>query len=468
MIVYGALMPHPPIIVPEIGGADLLEAQATVQGMRELAQEVCRHTPETLVFITPHGNVFSDTLSLLCGQAVLKGDLGAFGHPEVRYQHPSDPEFERLLLKEASANKVELVGITEILARAHGLNPDLDHGILVPLYYLEQAGLKKTKVVAISIGFLSRERLYTFGTIIAKVAQSLGRRVAMIASGDMSHRLKHKGPYSYHPDGQVFDLKVKELLAQGDVKGVLELPSQLVENAGECGYRSIIVLMGALEGRSFSSLVFSYEGPFGVGYLVAGFIPGCSDQSRMFLSRLREDNRRQIESRRQQESPIVRWARECLETYVRQGKKAELPPELPQELKKPAGAFVSLKKEGQLRGCIGTILPTQKNLALEIRENAISSGTRDYRFSPVTEEELDELVYSVDVLGQPEAVSGRDQLDPKKYGVIVRCGGRTGVLLPDLEGVDTVDQQISIALQKAGIRPDEPYQIERFKVTRYK
>ena len=468
MIVYGALMPHPPIIIPEVGGSSLLEAQATVQGMKELAQEVSRHGPETLVFITPHGNVFSDGLSMLTGHAVLQGDLGAFGHPEVRCQHPSDPDFERLLLKEASAEKIYLVGISPNLARAHGLNPELDHGILVPLYYLERAGLARTPVVAISFGLLPRERLYTFGTTISRVAESLGRRVAVIASGDMSHRLKHKGPYSFHPDGLEFDLKIKDLLERGDVEGILELPDSFVENAGECGYRSIIILMGALDGRAFSSQVFSYEGPFGVGYLTAGFVPGQADASRSLLSRMREKNRQEIEAKRKAESQIVKWARDCLETYIRQRKILEPPPELPEELRERAGAFVSLKKGGQLRGCIGTILPTQDNLALEIRENVISSGTRDYRFSPVREDELDELVYSVDILSPPEPVSSKDELDPKKYGIIVRSGARTGVLLPDLEGVDTVDQQISIALQKAGIRPDEPYTIERFSVTRYR
>lgn len=468
MIVFGALMPHPPIIIPEVGGSNLLEAQATVQGMKELSQEVSRHQPETLVFITPHGNVFSDALSVLTGRAAVQGDLGAFGHPEVKSQHPCDPEFERLLLQQASAEKIQLVGVSENLARAHGLKSELDHGILVPLYYLDRAGLTRSRVVAISYGLLPRERLYTFGTLVARVAELLGRRAAIIASGDMSHRLKHKGPYSFHPDGPAFDLKIKELLERGNVEEILELPEPFVENAGECGYRSIIILMGALEGRAFASRVFSYEGPFGVGYLTAGFVPGEPESSRQLLPRIREKNRKEVEARRKEESPIVRWARSCLEAYIKKRERLEPWPELPEELKKPAGAFVSLKKGGQLRGCIGTIMPTQDNLALEIRENAISSGTRDYRFLPVTEGELEELVYSVDVLSPPEPVSSKEELDPKKYGIIVRSGGRTGVLLPDLEGVDTVDQQINIALQKAGIRPDEPYEIERFSVTRYR
>jgi AmmeMemoRadiSam system protein A len=133
-----------------------------------------------------------------------------------------------------------------------------------------------------------------------------------------------------------------------------------------------------------------------------------------------------------------------------------------------AGAFVSLKKYGQLRGCIGTISPAYSNIAQEIIGNAISAGTRDPRFHPVRKDELDGIVYSVDILGEPEPIESIDQLDVKRYGVIVRAGRRSGLLLPDLEGVDTPEEQVSIALRKAGIRPDENYRMERFEVVRHK
>ncbi|NLU50783.1 MAG: AmmeMemoRadiSam system protein A [Syntrophomonadaceae bacterium] len=467
MIVYGALMPHPPIIIPEVGQQQLDEARVTVEGVKMLAREVQRSQPDTLVFITPHGNVFRDVLSVLTTPAS-EGDLADFGHPEVKSSHPSDPELLQALFKEAARSELDLLGVDEDLADRHGLNHRLDHGVLVPLYYLDKAGLTKTRVVAISIGFLPREELYSFGMAIARAAAAVPRRVAVIASGDMSHRLLDRGPYSYHPDGKVFDHKIKELLEQGDVIGILRVPPALAENAGECGYRSLVILLGAMDGRDLSSRVFSYEGPFGVGYLTAGFTPAGASQARELLPLLEEARREEIERTRHQESPLVRWARQSLETFIRENKKVHLPPDLPDELRKSAGVFVSLKKGGQLRGCIGTIWPAQDNLALEIRENAISAGTRDYRFTPVTVDELDELVYSVDVLTPPEPAKSVDELDARKYGVIVRCDGRVGVLLPDLEGVDTVAEQLRIALQKAGISPEEPYTIERFEVKRYK
>ena len=164
--------------------------------------------------------------------------------------------------------------------------------------------------------------------------------------------------------------------------------------------------------------MFSYEGPFGVGYLVAELAPQVEQQGPGLLKGLRGKQQQAVGDRRAGESVYVRLARQSLETYVRTGQKMPLPADIPPELVEPAGAFVTLKKKGQLRGCIGTILPTQKNLAAEIRDNAVSAGSRDPRFWPVAEEELKDIVYSVDVLAPPEAVERLAQLDPKRYGVI--------------------------------------------------
>jgi len=164
--------------------------------------------------------------------------------------------------------------------------------------------------------------------------------------------------------------------------------------------------------------------------------------------------------------PLVELARRAIETYVREGRVIEPPSELPPELRRRAGAFVSLKKDGMLRGCIGTYLPTKGNLAEEIIANAIKAATEDPRFPPVRPEELPRLHISVDVLSAPEPC-GESDLDPKRYGVIVEKGFRLGLLLPDLEGVDTVEEQLRIAKMKAGIPPDEPCKIYRFTVERH-
>lgn len=161
-------------------------------------------------------------------------------------------------------------------------------------------------------------------------------------------------------------------------------------------------------------------------------------------------------------------AKKSLETYVKTGKKITAPADVPAEMKERAAVFVSLKENGNLRGCIGSLEPTMDSIAEEIINYAVYAGTQDPRFMPVRENELDELVYSVDVLGKPEPVASIDELDPKIYGVIVSLGQRRGVLLPDLEGVDTPEQQIEIALTKARIPQNADYKIERFEVIRHK
>jgi AmmeMemoRadiSam system protein A len=165
--------------------------------------------------------------------------------------------------------------------------------------------------------------------------------------------------------------------------------------------------------------------------------------------------------------PLARLAKRTVETFVKEGKVLQ-PEELTPEMRQKAGVFVSIHKSGELRGCIGTFEPQKANVAEEIMANAISSATRDPRFFPITLDELKDLEYSVDVLTEPEPVKSQDQLDPKRYGVIVEARGRKGLLLPDLEGVDSVDYQIDICRQKAGIMPHEPVKLYRFEVKRYK
>ncbi|NLD47475.1 MAG: AmmeMemoRadiSam system protein A, partial [Clostridiaceae bacterium] len=208
--------------------------------------------------------------------------------------------------------------------------------------------------------------------------------------------------------------------------------------------------------------VYSYEGPFGVGYAIVKFQIGQVNPLRRILEK-------RTRNKNEKEDPYVALARKALETYVKEQKVLEVPDGLPVKmLNKKAGTFVSIKTDGQLRGCIGTMAPVRENIANEIINNAISSGTQDPRFYPVTPDELDRLVYSVDVLTEPEPISSIEELDPFRYGVVVRSGYRTGVLLPNLYGIETPEEQVEIALEKAGIRKSDKYSMERFEVVRHK
>ena len=296
----------------------------------------------------------------------------------------------------------------------------------------------------------------------------MDRRVVLIASGDLSHKLKDDGPYGYAIQGPAFDAAVTDAMASADFGRFLTFDESFCDAAGECGLRSFTIMAGALDRKALRAELLSYEGPFGVGYAVAAYDVIGEDASRAFGDAHEDAERERLSSTKSAEDATVRLARATLERYVGTGLVPSRPDALPDELlRERAGVFVSLKRDGRLRGCIGTTAPTTACIADEIIQNAVSAGTRDPRFDPVRRDELPSLVYSVDVLGVPEPVAGPGDLDPKRYGVIVRRGGRSGLLLPDLEGVDTVAEQLAIALRKAGIDPSETYSIARFEVVRH-
>ena len=342
----------------------------------------------------------------------------------------------------------------------------LDHGITVPMHFIGQE-LPDVRLVPVSMGLGPADQLYAFGMGVAAAVERIGgRRVAVVAS-DLSHRLKADGPYGLSPRGREFDEKLVDALKRMDVEAIAGLDGSLAEEAGECGLRSILMMLGALDGRGVEAEVLSYEGPFGVGYAVALFRPGPAGSGPARLRLLQDARETEVAGRRSKESPFVRLAREAVEAYVRRGVVIDPPSPLPEEMKARAAVFCSIHRGRMLRGCIGTIVPTRANVAEEVIANAISAATDDPRFEPVDADELDELTYSVDVLSPPEAVDDPSQLDPARYGVIVSSRGRRGLLLPALEGIDTVEEQLRIARRKAGIGPSEPVKLQRFEVVRH-
>ena len=227
-------------------------------------------------------------------------------------------------------------------------------------------------------------------------------------------------------------------------------------------------MAGALDRMEVKARRLSYEGPFGVGYGICTYETGGRDLKRNFEDQYQEQERKRIMKQRQQEDEYVQLARKTVEEYVRTGKKIRIPEGLPGDMQdRRAGVFVSIKKEGRLRGCIGTIRAVCPSIAEEIIENGVSAASRDPRFAPIEPEELDKLTITVDVLGDTEKIDSPDKLDVKRYGVVVKKGYRKGLLLPNLEGVDTVEEQIAIAKQKAGIGEQEKAELERFEVVRH-
>ncbi len=461
MSILGAvIVPHPPLIVSTVGCGREREVQATINAYRTAAKQAAAWKPEVLIITSPHQIMYADYFHISPGQGAF-GDMSAFGAAQTRLS----AEYDTLLREEV----IRRAGSADLRAGMLGeRDPALDHGTFVPLYFFREAGVDCPILRAGLSGFSPLDH-YRLGQCIAQAVEALGRRAVFIASGDLSHKLKDDGPYGFAPEGPEFDRQITEAMAAGDFLQFLTIDSGLCDRAAECGLRSFQIMAGALDGLAVEAELLSYEGVTGVGYGVAVFAVTGPDENRRFGEQCEAAERVRLAEKKASEDPWVKLARLSLETFVRTGKRLErLPDGLPVEMTdRAAGVFVSLHAHSQLRGCIGTTGPTTERVAWEIVQNAVSACSRDPRFPPVTASELDSLEYSVDVLGLPEPIFSPAELDVKKYGVIVSCGGRRGLLLPDLEGVDTVEQQIDIARQKGGISSREKYTLERFEVVRH-
>lgn len=453
------MVPHPPLIVPEIGRGEENKIQNTIDAYKKVAQHIAEYRPETIVILSPHQIMYADYFHISPGKSA-KGDFGNFRARDVKFEVTYDTEFvDELCL---------LAGERNLPAGTLGeRDKKLDHGTMVPLYFIDQF-YRDYQIVRIGLSGLPLTRHYELGECIRQAAEHLNRRIVIVASGDLSHRLKEDGPYGYRAEGPEYDERIMKVMGAGNFWKLFDFSEKFCDSAGECGHRSFTIMAGAFDKTDVRAGQLSYEGPFGVGYGVCIYEALGENLERNFRERYEEKERLRLAKLRDNEDAYVQLARKTIEKYIISGRKLEMPEQLPPELyERRAGAFVSIKKDGQLRGCIGTIQAVQSCLAEEIIENAISASVRDPRFSPIEPEELEYLVISVDVLGETEKISSPEELDTERYGVIVTKGRKRGLLLPNLEGIDTVEEQIAIAKQKAGIREQEEVELERFEVVRH-
>lgn len=490
-IVAAFMVPHPPMIVPEVGRGSESQIEKTIKAYEKVAEEIAALKPETIIISSPHSVMYSNYFHISPGPAA-SGSFAEFGAPQVNFHMDYDQALVKLLTSKAAAVDLPAGTLGE-------KNPSLDHGTMVPLYFILKK-YKDFKLVRTGLSGFDLLKHYEYGMMIRDAVEELGRRVVYVASGDLSHKLQDYGPYGFAEEGPVYDSRIMEVCSTARFGELFDFDEDFCDKAAECGHRSFVIMAGALDGQAVDATQYSHEDVTGVGYGICSFVPKGQDESRHFLDARLRQLQSELEAKRLKSDAWVKLARASAEYFVREGRVMELPESLPPEipanssgqsdrsgqsdcppdgasklcsalppelLQSQAGAFVSIHKFGALRGCIGTIAPTQENLALEIIHNAVSAVSKDPRFEPVKEDELEYLDISVDVLGQAEKISSPAELDVKRYGVIVQSGYKRGLLLPDLDGVDTVEEQISIARRKGGIRPDEKVDLFRFEVVRH-
>ena len=457
-IVFSGIAPHPPIMVPEVGRDSIAEVRRSIDAMAELTNRIIASGAETVVLISPHAPLAKDAF-IAYQDAQLYGNFADFRAPDTQLEAALDGELLNAITRVAADEKYQVRGIA---------NCNLDHGTTVPLYFLYRNGWNG-RLVPLGYSFLPNDDHLRFGSCLGKAIMEVGRPVAILASGDLSHRLTPEAPAGFNPTAYIFDEEVVDALRCNVPERIINIDQDLRRTAGECGYRSMLVALGATRGLPMACEVLHYEAPFGVGYLVGQLTNNkaaagsTSHEERVSLEEDYATNRAA-----EGENPAA-LARAAVETFVLDGTELQPPGNASEMLRARASCFVSLKThEGQLRGCVGTIEPVKATLAEELIANAINSAARDPRFPPVSAAELPNLRYSVDVLSAPEPAGFAD-LDPAVYGVIVEdeLGLHRGLLLPDLEGVDTVYMQVEIAARKAGIRPGTPLKLSRFRASRY-
>lgn len=445
-MVFSGIVPHPPIMVPEVGRESIKDVGSSIEAMRTFTERLVASGAKTVVLITPHAPLEADAF-VTYGGNVVSADFGNFGSPETSFELSVDQELLDQLATSAAESNYKL----KILS-----SRDIDHGSAVPLYFLLKNGWEG-KVVILGYSFLSNYDHLKFGETIRKAVDQARRPVAFVASGDLSHRLKPGAPAGYKASAHIFDEEVVAALEANDPQRIVNIDPAVRKVAGECGYRSMLTLIGATNSLPQSCEVLSYEGPFGVGYLVAQ----VTVEPAPALSEAEDEEGLSIE--------ITSLARESVESFIRNGHYPRVPA-VSAWLREPGPCFVSIRTSGgELRGCIGTIEATRDSLAEEISANAVRAATHDPRFPPIDASELEGLRYSVDVL-LPAEPATLEELDPAVYGVIVQEveGSKRGLLLPDIAGVSKAEQQVEIAASKGGIATGTALELFRFKVQRFR
>lgn len=264
MIVFAGIVPHPPALIPQIGKGEEKKIVRTKDSIIKLGKKLAESDPEIIIFITPHMAHYPHLFNV-CGMTDLFGSFRFFKYPEYEWHGNNNTELAAEIV-----DKSEDEGLPTIFYNNGEGEYEVDHGITVPYYYLkEQLGFSHD-ILPIGYSTASRGEHYTFGQIISEVCESkTTTRVAVIASGDLSHRIGQQSQSGQIYRGQEFDESLISSIKKADEYSIVNMEDDLVESAGECGYRSILILLGAITGREYKPEIYSYENPFGVGYMVA-------------------------------------------------------------------------------------------------------------------------------------------------------------------------------------------------------
>lgn len=450
-IIKGYLVPHQVSLIKEVGGEDFTTLNKTTTQMLEIAEEIKNLAPDTIIILSPHSSTFSDYFQIGDGELGL-GSFKSYGAPQVAFRAFYDKEFVKTLHYEAASRGFP--------AGVDGEQRSLEHGIMVPLYYLNFV-YSNYKIVRVGLSGLPLIDHYNLGVLLKDIASRLHKRVVVLASGDGVHI--NQGEENVITP---YEKEIGNIINKGNFGQLLSYERKTLKKYRQCLHRPLTTLAGCFDRTDVQGEVRSFERPLNIGLFTASITPVRSDSSRAFGEYYLAKEKLRIADIKNEEDDFTKLARNAVETFLKTGKTLKAPDLL--SFKVPArGCFINIKEKGEIRGNIGTIYPKKETLGQEIIFNALGAAFSDPRFQPIEKEDLPYLEYEVYVLSPLEKVNSEKNLDPKVYGIAVRSNDRQAVLLPDLPGIETVSQQITAAKQKAGIKPLERAAIFRFTVERH-
>ncbi|MBI5139593.1 AmmeMemoRadiSam system protein A [Candidatus Nomurabacteria bacterium] len=438
-ISISVLMCHAPIVIPEIAGKQYARISETTKSMTLAARQVLNTNPDQLIILSPHAPRHPNAFGI-SHNATLMGSFSQFGYPKMNFQFQGDLEITNAILKEGRKQNLDIRELPDFM---------LDHGSLVPLYFLNKEGWDGP-ITVISYPYNpSLDDCKTMGAVISESTIKSSKVFALITSGDMSHRLTQDAPGGFHPSAKNFDLEFIENLKLGKFQNNLKINSDIRELAAEDVCDSFAISFSATKFQNHGSRFHSYESPFGVGYAVGVLYKNWEPQE------------------------LINIAKEAISAHINHRAYSSGNVRFDPRLKNTNGIFVTLwskSSKQNLRGCIGRHALVCKNILEEIADCAINSATEDPRFQPVSLEELPELSIELTFLEKPEHVNDISELNPKNLGIIIKSKKnlKQATLLPDIDSIDTVEKQLRAIKMKACIDEDEPWQLLKFKVKKIK
>lgn len=461
-ILASFLLPHPNSLVDrKMMVEEDNKLVETTRAYRTIAKRIAVLEPDTIIFLTPHGQSYLDYFQIAGGESATcsygksRGYRGTF---QLKY----DVDLIKKIEEVAKREKIPT-------GTSGSAEEEIDHGTLIPLYFIRQY-YRDFSAIRLSFSGLPFPAHYSLGKAIQEASETLGRNVVVVASGDMSHVLDKNGYYGYHDDGLKYDRRIKKILEDADFGELFKIPPDVIKNSEQCSYRVLLIMAGTLDKQDVNSMVLSYEKSRGVGYMCASFDVTGLNEERNFGEEFLEASAKETIIKSVRSDRYATLAREAIETYVREHRVMEFDAKrYPRLARNKMGCFVTIKETGVIRGCLGSVYPMKKNLGIEIIFTAISAATKDKRFPPLTEEDLKHIEVTVDFVSPPIPILSVLDLDPFKYGVMVEGNDGVAVMLPNIPGIKTAEEQLHVCKKKARIAfDDDDFQLYRFAVEHHR